>query len=166
MNFTTPIAQLNMDYDPATLVVIGFVIIQAVRWFWEMRQNQREADERVEPRHDPPIHKEYVARDEFNRHVKACPAVKNDFATRAEMRQVHNEVDQLRDDMQKEFGKLRHDSAESRNKMYGGIRSLEQIVSRLEKSDALQTDTLGEIRSDIKSLINQVGIIKGKTEKS
>jgi len=130
-----------------------------------VKRDVRSDEDRFERKANPPLHKEFIARDEFNRHVKSCPAAKNDFATRSEMRQVHDEVDQLRDDMQEEFKETRRASEESRDRMNLGIRKLEQSVSGLEKSDNEQSSTLKVISSDIKSLIAKVGNLQGKTEK-
>lgn len=140
------IAQLNVNAPPALLAVIGLVVGMGLMWLLTMRKSVLEQDDRTEPRHDPPIHREY--------------------ATKQSVSDVDNKVDALREEVVEDFRELRKTSAESRRDMYNILRETREDTKAQGSTIAEMNGNLKEVRSDIKGLISQTSLLQGKVGES
>jgi hypothetical protein len=147
---------------PPTL--LGLLLVGAgvvLGWLVAVRRAVREDEDRFERKSNPPLHKEYVNREEFGkldlrlaRHERECPKVSN---LSGEIARLDRKIEDLNNKVDVSFEAQRAAGSESREKLYGSIRTIEQNVAALQVSDQLQTQQTHEIRQDIKLILGKIG---------
>ena len=140
------------------VAMVAWVLLQV---YWRVSDRQREEAQAHEPRANPPLHKEYVSREEFGKlegrlvvHERDCPKVNN---LSSEIARLDRKIDDLDHKVDTSFEAQRTAGSASREKLYESIRMIEQNVSALQASDKIQTQQTHEIQQDIKAILGKIG---------
>jgi hypothetical protein len=143
------------------VVVVCLVAWALVQVYWRVIDRQREEVRDHEPRANPPLHKEYVSREEFGKiearlgsHERDCPRVGN---LSAEIGRLDRKVDELAQQVDQRFEGMRRADSASREKLYNSIRTIEQNVSALQASDSIRMLQSHEMQQDIKQILGKIG---------
>lgn len=59
------LAQSTQSLSHETLGMIGLALMLLTRWLWDYNRQRREAEERVEPKSNPPLHERFISRPEY-----------------------------------------------------------------------------------------------------
>ncbi|OAM89331.1 hypothetical protein AW736_13855 [Termitidicoccus mucosus] len=113
---------LAQTTEPISVQTIGtavLVIILLSRWLWDFLKHRREEAAQLEPRADPPLHRQYVDRETFSK----------------ELTNVHGRIGRERGEVNQELAELRE--------------GLERISSDGEQRDIRIHDRIDKLATEV-----------------
>lgn len=125
---TPLLAQSTESLPAATVGVVVLSLILLTRWLWDYNRAKREESAQVEPRANPPLHKEYVTKEQ---HAKLEQEFRTEAARQSNSRKgIYNQLE----DQGKQIARLETNAEAQTRQLTNLDAKMDQVLMRLPRT--------------------------------